>query len=72
MDSEEKFAHSAETLSEELRGMHGFSSVGIASGPVLVVYFSRIMNGIRAKIPSQWDSLPVKVEEIGTMRPLRR
>ena len=72
MESEEKLAHSAETLSERLRAMQGFSSVGIAAGPILVAYFSRIVNGIRSKVPTQWDSLPVKIEEIGAMRPLGR
>ena len=71
MESDEKLANSAQSLSETLAEIQGFVAVGIGIGPSLIVYFTKIRNSHRPRIPAYWDSFPVKIQETGRFAPLK-
>ena len=70
---DEKTLRAATNLGSDLEGKPWFSNVGLAeeeSLPVLVVYLKRKPKNLDTAIPQTWEGIPVRLKEIGKVRPI--
>ena len=76
MDSEVELRSAALSLHRELLGRPWLASVGMTDEngvPALVLYLSRRVPGnVQRELPATWQNFPVRVKEIGRVRPAPR
>jgi hypothetical protein len=71
----EELRKAAQELSDRLREIPSFVSVGIGSEngrPVLFLYFrSMPRRAVKEKLPLEWANIPVRTRKIGRIVPAR-
>ena len=64
------------SLGRKLSASSWYSSVGITEherSPVLIVYLrKRLSRADASRIPTRWEGIPVKIEQVGRIVPARR
>ena len=74
MAVDEPTRNAALRLGESLSMSSDYSSVGISeenSRPILIVYLRRNLRKSKPqRIPNDWEGIPVRVQSVGSLRPL--